>query len=556
MASISPYTGVLGKRLAKHLLRRATYNQNQTSIDNFSNLTGKQAVEALFNIPNLNLTEPIDPENLTPFINSGVEPVSSDFFLTRHIISWWMEEARQDTSIAHKLSFFLHSVFIVNADAGQARQFFDYLNLFRQTAARYTNGSFSMDSIQNLALKMVTDNVMLRYLNGNDNVDTSPNENFAREFFELFTIGKGPQIGPGDYTTYTEADIGEAAKVLTGWTNQNRPLGQGGNPLYTDPQTGIQRGKARFNQHDTTDKTFSPAFNSTTITAATDTNDMWRELEDFVEMIFLQDATAKNICRKLYRYFVSSNITAEIESDIINPLAATLIQNDYQISFALKQLLMSQHFYDLDDSDNSNEIIGSLLKSPFELLYHTISFFQIAPPDYLTDTDNHFNNWYRRTVANVITTQGGMFFFFPDSVAGYPAYYQEPGYSRNWFNGSTLIARYKQAEILLSGTRVLQGGTNGGVAFEIVPFIKNSGAISDPANASILVNELIDYLFPETPLADRAAYFLDVFLDDLSPINWSFEWANYLNTDDDSAVKIPLETLFKALISSQEFGLM
>ncbi len=556
MASLSPYTGVLGHRHAMHLLRRATYIQNKMTIDATAAKTASEAVDDLFDIPDLTLPEPIDRNTLEHFINLGIEPTSNNGFLKTSIGAWWMEEALQDNSIGHKLEFFFHSILIINSNIGQPRQLFDYLNLFRQAASRYTNGSFEMDSYRNLALKMVTDNLMLQYLNGRDNTKNNPNENFAREFFELFTIGKGEQIGPGDYTTYTEDDIVEASKLLTGWINRNRPLGQGGDPAYTDADTGIQTGDPRYSQHDLTDKTFSSAFNDLTIHGAVDEEDMWRELSDFVNMIFDQLDTAKNICRKLYRYFVNADISTEVETDIIEPLAQILKSNDYKISVALKRLLKSEHFYDRDDNDSTDEIIGSLLKSPFEMLLHTMSFFNISTPDYLTDAENHYNRWYRLTVQDIITTQAGMLFFKPDSVAGYPAYYQEPGYSRNWFNGSTLISRYKQAEILLTGNRVLANGTNGGVQLDIVDFVATSPIFSDPSDAALLVSELSNYLFAETPLDDRAAYFLDVFLDDLSPINWYFEWLHYIDNGDSSAVAIPLETLFKAMISSQEFGLM
>lgn len=555
MASLAPYQGVLGHRLAKHLLRRATFIQDKDSIDETAGKTAAQAVDDLFVVSDLVLPEPIDPDNGQHFINLGVEPSSPDFLLRRYIVAWWIEEARQDASITHKLEFFLHSIMITHTNSAQPRQNFDYLDLLRACASRYTNNGFEMDSFKNLALKIVTDNSMLRYLNGSQNTKNSPNENFAREFLELFTIGKGEQIGPGDYTNYTEADIVEAAKLLTGWIHRFRPLGTGGDPNHTDPDTGLQRGDPRYFQHDTTDKTFSSAFNDTVITGAVDEDDMWRELEEFVDMIFLQAATAKNICRKLYRYFVSRKISDEIETDIIDPLSVTLMDNDYKISIVLKELLKSEHFYDQDDNDANNEIIGSILKSPLEMLLQTMSFFGIEPPNYLTDSDNHYNRWYRFTVLDIITTQGGMSIYEPDSVAGYPAYYSDPDYSRNWFNGSTLISRYKQAEILLTGDRVLAGGNNGGVQLDIVDFIANSSIFSDPSDAALLVNEWLNYMFAETPEDDRATYYLDIFLDDLSPINWYFEWLNYEDTGDASAVAIPLQTLFKAITSSQEYGL-
>ena len=77
------------------------------------------------------------------------------------------------------------------------------------------------------------------------------------------------------------------------------------------------------------------------------------ELDNYIEMVFNQPATAKNICRKIYTYFVKSNISAEVENDIINPLAQDLYNNGYEIIPIIRKLLESQHFYDLDDSNDN-----------------------------------------------------------------------------------------------------------------------------------------------------------------------------------------------------------
>ena len=396
---------------------------------------------------------------------------------------------------------------------------------------------------------------MLRYLDGTSNTVTNPNENYAREFFELFTIGKGPQIGPGDYTNYKEEDIAEAAKLLSGFRSTYRPLG--GNPDHIDPDTQLQAGYASFSRHDTSDKTFSSAFNHQTITGATDAADMYRELDDFVEMIFAQPETAKNICRRLYRFFVRPTINAEIEQDIITPLAQTLMNYDYNLAPCLKQLLKSKHFFDLDDTISGDETIGALVKSPLEELLQTINFFHVNIPSPIGDVANHYYYWGKRAVLDVILKASGMTIYEPDSVAGYPAYYQEPGYSKLWFSGSTLIARYKLPEMLLRGKRLLTYGNLGGVQLNIVSFVENSGVVADPSDGIAMVTMLTDYLFAEPPTPDRLNYLLfDVFLDNLSPVNWTTEWNNYLQSGDDSAVKIPLERLFMALISSQEFQLM
>ncbi len=343
--------------------------------------------------------------------------------------------------------------------------------------------------------------------------------------------------------------------MLSGFQQTNRPLG--GDPAYWDATIEMQFGRARYFRHDTTDKTFSSAFGGQTITGAVNEADMYRELDDFVEMVFAQMATAKNICRKLYRYFVSNQISAEVETDIITPLAQTLYDNNYELTPCLQQLLKSQHFFDRDDLVADDEILGAILKSPLDNLLHTLSFFEIVIPDAQTMAEDHYWNWYKRSVIDIILLQAGMTLHRPDSVAGYPAYYQEPNFSENWFNGSTLIARYKLAEMLLEGERVLAGGGNGGVELDMVDYVDNSGLISDPTDGLEIVTKLTDYLLPLAPATDRFSYFLnDVFLDDLSLINWRFEWINYQNTGDDSSVKIPLERLFTALLSSQEYQLM
>ena len=150
-----------------------------------------------------------------------------------------------------------------------------------------------------------------------------------------------------------------------------------------------------------------------------------------------------------------------------------------------------------------------------------------------------------------------MTLYRPDSVAGYPAYYSEPAFTKNWFSGSTLIPRYKMPDILLTGRRILSSGKTGGVQLDIVLFVKNAGVVTIPEDGITLVEELTSYLFPEIPTPERFDYFLeDIFLDGLSLINWQFEWQNYLTSENDSSVKIPLERLFKALLSSQEFQVM
>lgn len=538
MASLLPYTGQLGTRLSAHLLRRTTYNYDRSRIDQLAALTPQQALQILLVQAPQFLTDPLDPEDGQPWVNEDRTPPSNTARLKNTTTYWWLDEARRDTSVGHKMAFFLHSCFVCSADASNPYHLYDYLALLR----RYALGNF-----RDFAEKMVMDNLMLKYLDNTLNNKDRPNENFAREFLELYTIGKGEQIGPGNYTNYTEDDIKTAARLLTGFKSSTR-----GNDI--DPETGIPRGQVVFNQHDRDDKTFSGAFQSRTISGANDASEMYEELEEFVDMIFDQDATALFTCRKMYRFFVSRNITPEIEQDIIEPLGTIFRSNNYELLPAIEALLSSQHFYDLDDNENTDEIIGSLIKSPFDLWVGAMTHFNIDVPDVITEPEKHYIDYYREVVRFIHFDRAGFRIFFPTVVAGYPGYYQEPDYQRNWFNGSTIIARYTYPQVFLTGRRVILNGDTAGVVLDIVNYVDQPENISDVEDAATLVQEMLQYTLPEMPDQDRIDYFLnDVFLQGLSPLNWKFEWINYKNTGDDSDVKIQLSNLIEAIMYAPEY---
>lgn len=548
MASLTARTGVLGHRLAAHLLRRATYHPTKPLIDAYAAKTVAQAINDLMTIQSLTVNTLIDPGTTLPWIDPDGNPyttgpnvaTTATFQLRRYARCWWLDEARLDQSIGHKMEFFLHSIFIVASGEGQPAEVWDHFRLLRH----YALGSF-----KEMAKKMTLDNQMLRYLDNNANNDNNPNENYAREFLELFTIGKGLQVGPGDYTNYTEEDVVQGAKVLTGWKNGDRLTS-------IDPETGLPWSNPNFNNHEEADKTFSYAFQNTVIAGATDEADMYRELDDYINMIFAQDATALTISRRLYKYFVSRNITAEIESDIIVPLATILRSNNYNLEIAVRALLSSVHFYDEDDNNSGDEVIGSMIKSPLENSLGVLNYFNVTIPDPISDSYNHYNRFYRRCMLDTILDKSGMDIFFPTNVAGYPAYYQEPVFHRSWFTSSTIVSRYKLPEQLISGRRVILGGDLGTVQFNIVPFIGSSGHFSNPGNANLLITELVTYLFCEIPDAARLQYFVDVLTGDFDEAYWTNLWAYYLGSGDEEQVKSPLEDLFKALLYSPEAQIM
>ena len=547
MASLTPLSGALGHRRAAHLLRRTSFRYTKAKVDELAGMTASQAAATLVVTPPPQMVQPVydnpdsDPvENTTWLLPPGLDEPSDNNTLRRYVMAWWVNEALHDSGITQKMVLFLHQHMVVTANAYGNSHFFDYLSLLRWAA---------LGNFQKLATKMVTDNCMLLYLNNHQNTKNNPNENFAREFFELFTIGKGPQIGPEDYTNYTEEDIAQAARVFTGFRIR-------GQRDMIDAETGIPRGNVIIGQHDTGSKTFSDKFQGTTITGATTANNMWIELNSFVNMVFAQEATARTFCRRLYRWFVSRNITPEIENDIIGPLATTFRTGNYEIKPVLVQLLRSQHFFDADDSDNSDEIIGGIIRSPFEMTLQTLSFFNVPIPSPTLSPTQHYQRLYSTGIIQRVLLPAGMPLFYPSDVAGYPAYYQEPEYSRQWFNSSSIIGRYKFPQQLLTGRVSYGASPNTLVYFQIniVTWVKDSGFFSDPKDPYALVQDLLNYLLPETIDNDRFNYFyLDVFLDNLPPADWTYEWQNYLNTGNATEVRIPLEKLINAIMYSPEF---
>jgi uncharacterized protein (DUF1800 family) len=538
MASLNALTGTLGNRLAAHLLRRTTCGPARSLIESFANKTVADAVDALTTITPVT-SKPIDfftgKTWVDNFRKDGTN--NEDFLLKRYVVGWWLNNARQDNTILHKMILFNHQYWMISHQDVSSENFYDYIKLLEY----YALGSYKI-----LAEKMTLNNVMLFYLNGADNSKVNPNQNYGREFLELFTIGKGPQKGPGNYTNYTETDIQQAAKLLTGfkghWNDNN----------FKDADTGIRSGTPETWDHDAGNKTFSGAFNNTVITGKNTQTGMREELHDFVEMVFTQPETAKAICRRLYKFFLYTEISSEAETDIIAPLAADLKTNNYVLLPVIKKLLMSKHFYDMDNGNSGTTFIGGMVKSPLDLLLGTMRFFNIQPPDAAAKTEDHYDRFWRETVNDFFLDSCGMPIFTPPNVAGYKPFYQAPDLDKLWFNASTLITRYKLPEMLLKNKRIVSWG-DFYAQLDVLQWIKNPANCSDPKDGNTIVNEMANYILPEPLAGDRFTYFKNILLGNLSLINWKNEWNNYINTGNSSAVKPQAEKLFTALLFSQEY---
>ena len=543
MASLSPLNEVLTFRKAKHLLRRVAYTFSKDTINSFVGLTIEEAMNSLSVVEVNSWNEPYDPLPTSDpdeyWLSSTELPNSFDGQARKRriVASWWWYNALQQTTLKHKLIFFLHTTFTVSKDdgAGTSTHFYDHLRLL---------DFYAYGNIKSLAKKITFDNSMLVYLDNTTNNANNPNENYAREFLELFTILKGPQIGDGDYTNYTELDVQQAAKVFSGIKIQN-------DRSLIDSETNLPRGRVSVNNHDSSNKTFSHAFNNHTIIGGNSESSIIEEIDSFVEMIFDKEATAKSFCRKLYRFYVKNEISDEIENDIIGPLAIELKNNNYEILPTVKKLLSSEHFFDVDDDEQSDEIYGSQVKSPLQLVSEISTCFNLEIPD---PSINNFD-FYRFFVFihNFYLAGSGMVLFSPDSVAGYPAHYQEPNYDRHWFSSNTVLARYKLILSLLSGRNKIGNNNQIYVRLNITNYVRQH--IVNPSDAIALVTELSEILYPESIDEERKIYFAENLLEGYPAYYWTNAWQEYLSTNDSSIVSSRLDALITTMINVAEFQL-
>ncbi|CAH8283892.1 uncharacterized protein (DUF1800 family) [Mariniflexile fucanivorans] len=546
MASLNPLGTNLDLRKAKHLLRRATFNYTKEQLDSFVGMSATNAVSSLTTVSSNTLSEPYDPLPVGApdgFWTSSLQlPNSFEGQGRKRAIAtgWWWYNAMNDVGLKHKLSFFLHTCFVVGKDTGvgSATYIYDHIRLLE---------FYALGNIKTFAKKITLDNGMLNYLDNSQNNKNNPNENYAREYLELFTILAGAQIGEGNYTNYTEIDIQQAAKVLSGFKSR-------ADRSDIDPDTNLPMGYINIDQHDTKDKTFTAAFNNQTITGRSTESGIFDELSDFVEMVFAQPETAKAYCRKLYRYFVKSHWTEEVETDIITPLAQLLIDSDYEILPVVTKLLSSEHFYDADDTDATDEIIGSIIKSPLQLISELCSMFSVTIPNPTTDPLNYYNNFFYKFIHNSYLNAAGMDFFNPDLVAGYPAYYQVPDYDRHWFSSNTIIGRYRLIESLIEGKNTIGSGSIY-TSLDTVLFVKNK--IPNASDPNLLISEIADLLYPEAIDSDRTNYFKTIIVDEGFPdYYWTNAWNQYISSNDAITVKTRLDALITAMINAPEFQLM
>ena len=303
--------------------------------------------------------------------------------------AWWLDRmCRTDNPLEEKMTLFWHGLFCSGAMEVREPNFMHEQNeLFRKEA---------LGNYKRLTHEIVHDPAMLRYLNADQNVRGKPNENLARELMELFTMGEG--------NGYTENDIKEVARALTGLGVTPRPEALGPPVLGVTPRGYMFR---PF-RHDPDRKTIFGRSGD------------YRP-DDVVDLIFDQPQPANYLAKRLWLFFASPDPS---DADLL-PIARALRLTNYDIKPALRAIFLNPNFY-------SDKVKFSLIRSPAELVASTVRQldFQLGPQA-------------QRLVTESLNRMGQEL-LQPPNVRGWPG-------GEHWITSATLYTRYNICSVMANG---------------------------------------------------------------------------------------------------------
>ena len=521
---LAKFTANFNRSELTHLLKRTMFGAHLKDI---KDLSGKSLTEVL-NIllqDNALPSPPINAYNDATYTDAAV-PVNQTWVNaaygdgtvnSRRLNSfrgWWTGLLiNQKASIQEKMVLFWHNHFAVeSAIVSDARYMYKHVALLQK---------FALGNFKSLVKEISLDPAMLRYLNGYLNTKTAPDENYGRELQELFTMGKGP------LSKYTEQDVKAAAKVLTGYRIDSVKIAS-----YFDST-----------RHDTTDKQFSTFYNNAVIAGKTGV-DGAKELDAIIDMLFLQKELALFICRKLYRFFVYYEISAQVEQEIIVPLAATFRSANFEIKPVLLELLSSEHFF-----KSSN--IACYIKTPLDHVIGICREFNFVFPD-SSDTVTQYLMWqYIRTQAGNLQLLIGD----PPNVAGWPAFYQEPQFYEIWINSDTLPKR-NQFSDLMAGNGYSRNSKK--IWIDPIAYVSN---FTNPENPNLLISQVLEHLYAIETTDNLKKQLKNILLSNQDQDHyWTDAWVAYKFSPTDktklSIVTTRLQTMLKYVMNLSEFQLI
>ena len=370
--TLAPYTAAWTRSQVLHLHRRAGFGTDVATVLADRNRPPAAVVDDLIATARaLPLTPEPDFAN-KPQSAYGLALLESTLEKDGFTRQWIID--LQSSGLRGRMALFWHNHFVTRFDVYESSS---YTYQYHRLLQEYALGNFR-DFVRAVGLTPA----MLVFLNGSENLTGSPNENYARELFELFTLG----VDNG----YTQTDVEEAARALTGYTNVTEPWG----PIVFDPAT-----------HDAGEKTIFGRTGN------------WG-YDDVIDLLFSERPAevAGFLAGKLYRHFVNP----EVSSETVAELAQSLLSNDFELAPALRALFCSEHFF--DERNVATVIHGHL---EHQLIFRNETGSQLNGLTVFTD-------WAG-------AGEQGQVLFSPVDVAGWPG-------NRSWINTTSIRYRWEWQE--------------------------------------------------------------------------------------------------------------
>ena len=384
--SLAPYQGNFDVAMGQHLFRRIGFGASSDRLQDIDGLSVDAAISQLV-ADAVNRPMPEPPH----WVDAGLPPDgSSDAVFQAYFdnnVEWGFTYSQEwilalyEGGLREQMTLFWSNHFVTEIDTYFfAPMAYRYLTLLRTHA---------LGNFKQMVYEIGIDPAMLNYLNGEISYWWAPNENYARELLELFTMGQYDKDGNENYT---QDDITELARALTGWGID-----------YSNFNAFFDLGL-----HD---------FLRKTIFGETGAFDYDR----VIDLIFEQrsEQIAYFVCSKIYAAFVHD----APDDAIVQGLADIFLANDFEIAPVVEALLKSEHFYDA-------EFRGAKIKSPVDMmvgLMHETDAFRFA------SNAHEIMYWMLRDMGQQLLQ--------PPNVAGWPGY-------RDWISTATLPDRWENAHYL------------------------------------------------------------------------------------------------------------
>lgn len=474
-AGMDTHTDPLTREDVYHLLRRAGFGPTLAQAESYIGKTATEVVDEL-----LGSNDEAAPPAPGTWIDAWTEDPEGADLQTRNAIyatwnsnmanlgNWWIGMMTTDAKSIEKLALFWSSHWT-------SEYSFDNTNSIPQMLYRQylTLRAGRLGDLRTMALDITLDATMLNYLGGTFNSKGKANENYARELMELFLTGIG---------WYTEGDVKEAARVLTGWRTQK----------FSDSPAPNGKYESWFDAaaHDTGAKQVL----GQTIAARTADNNtafqvMTEEVLRLIEIIVetRNEAVSRFIAEKVYRYFVYSSHEA-IDPTVIDPLAQALRDADFELKALFRTLFTSKHFF-------APEMRGAQIKTPIE--------YVAGLQRQLGIVDGNPQAWVSAMDQPVMD---------PPTVAGWPGY-------RTWISTNTYPQRRDFAKKLI-------GKMNDTQANALI------SSFEDYTDAKKFVANVVAYFLPMPVSAERMDFYVSALMQGAP----DYDWPQILN-DPSAAAK-------------------